>query len=66
MFDNPAMRDFTSKHILHDRLREAEQYRLLKRAEAARRAKPKAGLLASIRNTLGLRRTFVRPTTAAG
>lgn len=66
MFDNPTMREFTSKHILHDRLREAEQQRLLKRAEAARRPVQRRGLLAVIRQVLAARRTFERPTTAAG
>jgi len=66
MFDNAVMREMTSRHIMEDRMREAEQYRLLKRAEAARRSVPRQGLLASIRHALAVRRTFVRPTIAAG
>lgn len=66
MLDNVAMREYLGKHIREDRMREAEQYRLVKSAEAARRSVPRQGLLASIRQALAVRRTFVRPTIATG
>ena len=36
MFYNAALHEMTARHIMRDRLHEAEEYRLLKRAEAAR------------------------------
>lgn len=67
MFHNSALNEMASKHIMADRIREAEQYRLLKRAEAARRPQPgkSNGFLGVIRQTLA-RRTFSKPTAAAG
>lgn len=66
MLNNSMLNEMTSKYIMQDRLREAEQYRLLKRSEEARRSQPKRGLLRAFRQALALRRTIVRPTTAAG
>ncbi|MGH2437873.1 MAG: hypothetical protein ACRDFA_12895 [bacterium] len=50
---------------MRDRLHEAEEYRLLKRAEAARRPAPRRSLLAAIRQVLAARR-FIKPTAATG
>lgn len=66
MFHNSALHEMTARHIMRDRLHEAEEYRLLKRAEAARRPAPRRGFLAAIRQALAIRRTFVRQTIAAG
>jgi len=66
MFYNSALHEMTAEHIMRDRLREAEQYRLLKRAEAARRSASRRGFLALIRQALAVRRRFIRPTAAAG
>lgn len=65
MLVSPGMNEMMGREILQDRLREAEQHRLLRRAEAARRPEPKVGLLVAIRQALAARRTFVRPTPAA-
>ena len=63
---NPTILEMTGRQIMQDRMREAEQHRLLRRAEATRRPQPKVGLLSAIRQALAVRRTFVRPTPAAG
>lgn len=63
MLNNSTLNEMTGKYIMQDRLREAEHYRLFKRAEEARRSQPKRGLLATFRKALALRRTFVRPAT---
>ncbi|MGH2426720.1 MAG: hypothetical protein ACRDF1_10650 [bacterium] len=65
MFYNAALHEMTARHIMRDRLHEAEEYRLLKRAEAARRPAPRRGLLAAIRQALAARR-FIKPTAATG
>ncbi|MEX0765580.1 MAG: hypothetical protein WD140_02125 [bacterium] len=50
---------------MRDRLHEAEEYRLLKRAEAARLPAPRRGLLSGIRQALAARR-LIKPTAATG
>lgn len=67
MFHNSALNEMTSKHIMRDRLNEAEQHRLLKQAEVARRQarRKRTSILGVIRQTLA-RRAVVRPTTATG
>lgn len=65
MFYNAALHEMTARHIMRDRLHEAEEYRLLKRAEAARRPGPRRGLLAAVRQALAARR-FTKSTAATG
>lgn len=65
MFYNAALHEMTARHIMRDRLHEAEEYRLLKRAEEARRPAPRRGSLAAIRQALAARR-FIKPTAATG
>lgn len=65
MLSNSMLNEMTSKYIMQNRLREAEQYRIMRRAEVARRPRKSSGVFGVIRQALA-RRTFVRPTTAAG
>lgn len=65
MLNNSMLNEMTSKYIMRDRLHEAEEYRLLKRAEEARRLAPRRGSLAAIRQALAARR-FIKPTAATG
>jgi len=65
MLNNSMLNEMTSKYIMQDRVREAEQYRLTRRAEVARRPAPRRGLLAAIRQAIVARR-FIKPTAATG